>query len=89
MGDSHVHLVSDSESNVFSGAEMMVSPDSYLPLLARDRMGYKVISLTDDFDSERVLIANIEYHKRKITLKYSLNKPPFFNGEGYILWDKK
>lgn len=53
MGDSTVHLVSDSESDISSAAGIRLSSNSHLSPLAHDRMGPKVISLSDNYDSER------------------------------------
>lgn len=54
MNDDTINLESKYEINISSITGMWVSLDSHLPPLSHDRMGQKVISLSDDYDSERV-----------------------------------
>lgn len=52
MSDSHVHIVCDYERDIAYVVTVGVSHDSNFPPLARDHMGHKVISLTDNSNSE-------------------------------------
>lgn len=54
MSDSVIHIVSDYESDVYSTIGTGVSHYSYSPPISHDRVSHKVVSLTSDFDSERV-----------------------------------
>lgn len=52
MSDSHVHIVCYYERDIAYVVTVGVSHDSNFPPLARDHMGHKVISLTDDSNLE-------------------------------------
>lgn len=54
MSDSVIRIVSDYESDISSAVGTWVSPYSYSHPISHDRVGHKVVSLTSDFDSERV-----------------------------------
>lgn len=54
MSDITVNLVSDSGSETCYASRMRISLNSHLPPLDHDHLKQKVISLSEDSDSERV-----------------------------------
>lgn len=59
MNGSHIHIMSDFESDVSSAAGIGVSPGSSLPTFARDRLDHALISLIDEVTSLLALLRNL------------------------------
>lgn len=54
MNDNSICIINDSESSISFTAGIRVASDSRSPSLTHDYTSHKVVSLTDDYDPERI-----------------------------------